>query len=58
MKKSIVEKARMASEKLGFVSAQASLDKLAEIYRDGMSVREAVELQRLKRALQAKTEST
>jgi len=24
----------MASEKLGFVSAQASLDKLAEIYRD------------------------
>jgi len=34
LKKSIVEKARMASEKLGFVSAQASLDKLAEIYRD------------------------
>jgi hypothetical protein len=34
--------------------AQASLDKLAEIYKDGMSVREAVQFMKLKKALQAK----
>jgi hypothetical protein len=37
--------------------AQAALDKLAEHFKDGMSVREAIELQQLKRALQAKAEA-
>jgi hypothetical protein len=38
--------------------AQAMLDKLREIYKDGVSVPEAVELHRLQKVLKAKAEST
>jgi hypothetical protein len=37
--------------------AQASLDNLAEFFRDGMSVREAVELHKMRKKLQAKVDA-
>ena len=42
-------------ESLSPHEAQAALDRLVETYEDGMSVHEAVQLQKMKRALQAKT---
>jgi hypothetical protein len=36
--------------------AQAALDGLAEHFKDGMTAREAVELHKMQRALQAKIE--
>ena len=34
--------------------AQVALDKLAELFKDGMTAREATELHRMQRRLQAK----
>ena len=45
-------------ESLSPYEAQQALDRLVETFKDGMSVHEAVQLQNMKRALKAKTQST
>ena len=46
-----------AIDKFSPHEAQAMLEKLNEIYKDGISAREAVELHRIEKALKAKADS-
>ena len=47
-----------AIDKFSPYEAQAMLEKLNEIYKDGINAREAVELHRIEKALKAKADST
>jgi hypothetical protein len=47
-----------AIDKFSPYEAQAMLEKLKEIYKDGINAREAVELHRIEKALKAKADST